>query len=284
MTWTSVFPKMRLQQSELPRYSHRTGHSYQLLKVLYLYLFSLVLIGCQYQTVGKEAVDTSTEKAIAYLHHEYNPTVGLIRESPETAPDKHWLMTDNWLAAIALDRVNDTEFAAHIYTTLEPYEQLHHGLIEAIVGADIAWPPRTPFQEEVKPGIWLETRNQNIMEDWSTYADLALYRALDLHNEGRSAESRQQYNAAIQQFDGVGFADQAFDNRYATYKLALAIYVGGTIGAPIDQEIVTALLSKQHQDSGGFSALYDETGKPIGDSNTETTAYALLALSLLQQK
>lgn len=284
MNWTSIFPKMRLQQSQLLRYSHRTGHGYQLLKVLCLCLFSLVLIGCQYQTVGKEVVDTSTEKAIAYLHHEYNSRVGLIRESPETAPDKHWLMTDNWLAAIALDRVNDTEFAAHIHATLETYGQLQHGLIEAIAGVDIAWPPRAPFPEEVKPGIWLEMRNQQVMEDWSTYADLALYRALDLYNEGRIAASRQQYSAATQQFNGVGFADQAFDNRYATYKLALAIYVAGTIGAPIDPEMVTALLSKQHQDSGGFSALYDETSKPIGDSNTETTAYALLALSILQQK
>lgn len=170
-----------------------------------------------------------------------------------------------------------------IQATIEIYGHAQHGLIESLVGVDIAWPPRTPFQEKVKPGIWLETRNQQVMEDWSMYADLALYRALDLCNEGRSAERRQQYNAAIQQFTGVGFADQAFDNRYATYKLALAIYVAGTIGAPIDQEIVTALLSNQHQDSAGFSALYDETGKPIGNSNTETTAYALLALSILQQ-
>jgi hypothetical protein len=271
------------QGTTLLRQSNQTGPGYKPLKLLCLCLFSLALIACQYQVVGNDAVDTITEKAITYLHHEYNPALGLIRESPETAPDKHWLMTDNWLAATALDRVHDTEFAAHIQATLQTYGYLQHGLIEAITGTDIAWPPRTHVYVKIKPNIWLETRNQQIMEDWSTYADLALYRALDLYNEGRIAESRQQYKAAMQRFDGIGFADQAFDGRYATYKLALAIYVAGTIGVSIDPAIVTALLSKQHQVSGGFSALYDETGNPIGDSNTETTSYALLALSIPQE-
>ena len=274
-----------MQQSQLIQPPGSTTHVYQQLPLVLLCLYCLAPVACQNKPlVKKETVNNAIERAVGYLHHEYNPTVALIRESPETAPDKHWLMTDNWLAAITLDRVNDTEFAAHIHATLETYGQLQHGLIEAIVGVDIGWPPRAPFPEEVKSGIWLETRNQQVMEDWSTYADLALYRALDLYNEGRIAESRQQYKAAIQQFDGFGFADQAFDGRYTTYKLALAIYIAGTIGVPIDPKIVSALLSKQYQNSGGFSALYDETGKPIGDSNTETTAYALLALSILQQK
>lgn len=267
-----------MQQQSWSKQRHR------LLRFFLFCLYSLTLIGCLSQpVVNQKSVETAIAGAVAYLHHEYNPTLGLIRESPETAPDKHWLMTDNWLAATALYRVNDTEFAAQIQATLKTYGNLQHGLIEAITGTDIAWPPRTHFPKEVKPNVWLETRDQQVMEDWSTYADLAFYRALDLYNEGRIAESRQQYKATIKQFTGVGFADQAFDGRYATYKLALAIYVAGTIGAPIDAAIVTAFLSKQHQDSGGFSALYDETGKPIGDSNTETTSYALLALSILRE-
>lgn len=248
-------------------------------------LYSLTLIGCLSQpVVNQKSVETAIADAVAYLHHEYNPTAGLIRESPETAPDKHWLMTDNWLAATALHRVHDTEFADHIQATLETYGNTQHGLIEALVGVDIAWPPRTHLHEEINPGIWLETRNQQVMADWSTYADLALYRALDLYNEGKITESRQQYDITMAQFKDGGFADHAFDGRYATYKLALAIYVAGTIGAPIDPTMVSTLLSKQNKDSGGFSALYDETGKSIGDSNTETTSYALLALSILQQK
>ncbi len=275
---------MILRQSKLGKEPGWTYHGYQLPSIMLLLLCGLGLTACQNQRVETSTIDIAIKKSIAYLHHEYNPTLGLIRESPKTAPNKHWLMTDNWLAATALSRVNDDEFATKIHNQLQQYGSLEHGLIEALLGADITWPLRTPSQVEIEPGIWLEIRNQQVMEDWHSYTDLALYRALDLYNEGRIAESRQQYETIIRQFRGVGFADQAIDGRYTTYKLALAIYVAGTIDAPIDPKIVTELLSKQDRDTGGFSTLYDEAGRQIGDSNTETTAYALLALSIVQSE
>jgi hypothetical protein len=88
-------------------------------------------------------------------------------------------------------------------------------------------------------------------------------------------------------FDGVGFADKAYRSAeghglYATYKLALALYVADAIGEAPDEAILDALLSKQDP-SGGFTSLYDDEGRPQGDTNTETTSYALLALGRLQE-
>ena len=234
-------------------------------------------------TVDAATIDAAIHKAVIYLHHEYTPELALLRESPETAPNKHWLMTDNWLAATALSRIGETQFATQLCEAIKNYGLLPHGLVEAIAGYNIQWPPRTERREQPVPGVWREIRDQEEMLDWNEYSDLALYGALYHHNQGHLIESYLLYKDTIKLFDGVGFADkvQAAEGNYTTYKLALAVYVAGQLGKPVDKTILQVLLDKQLL-SGGFSALYDEAGQPINDSNTETTAYALLALSVLQ--
>jgi hypothetical protein len=91
-------------------------------------------------------------------------------------------------------------------------------------------------------------------------------------------------------FDGIGFADVAFqsDGKHATYKLALAISVAKAIGEEPDPDALRALLIKQAPPgasemgrayAGGFHARYRSDEEPVGDPNTETTAYAMLALT-----
>jgi hypothetical protein len=214
---------------------------------------------------------------------EYNPTIGLIRESPVTAPDYYWLATDNWLAALAL-RADDAELADAILRTIQEYGGAQHGVIEALSGETIAWPPYVERQYQVsQQGVWAERRDRGARyEDWAAYSDLALYGALNAYHQGRTDEARKRYKQALAKFDGVGFADKAWqvDGLYATYKLALALYVGKQIGEPPAGTMLLALLSKQRA-SGGFTTLYDRTGAPKGDPNTETTAYSLLALQQL---
>lgn len=96
-------------------------------------------------------VEVAIHRVILYLHHEYDPAVGLLRKSPITSQ--------------ALSCVGDSTLAAQLRAPMTPYGSFRHGLIEALVGAAITWPPQTPAQVELKPGIWLERRDQQPMTD-----------------------------------------------------------------------------------------------------------------------
>jgi hypothetical protein len=96
-------------------------------------------------------------------------------------------------------------------------------------------------------------------------------------------------------WNGKGFADKVYADScekgeclYETYKLGLALYVARVIGEPRPAAILEALLDKQAPPQatcdgqpcgGGFYTKYDATGQPRGDTNTETTAHAILGLA-----
>jgi hypothetical protein len=151
------------------------------------------------------------KEGIACLEHEYDPEVHLLRESPMIAPNIHWLMNDNWLAANVLYILGKTELATELCAEIKKYNPLRHGLIEALAGEGIDWPPQAHITETVASGINSEQRSGGVMKDWDTYADLALYGALEQYNEGNINESRSIYREAIELFDGVGFDDVTFD-------------------------------------------------------------------------
>jgi hypothetical protein len=221
------------------------------------------------------------ENGLSFLHSQYNPDLRLLRESPVVAPDRHWLATDNRLASAALRAAGDP-LADEVVLALAEYGgsfgAIRHGVIEALAGARIAWPPRTHTHRELLPGVWHEERITGApMEDWADYADLALYGALEAWNRGDAAEAHSRYTKAMALFDGIGFDDAAADTHYATYKLALALLVARRLHEPDRPDLLAALLAKQDE-SGGFVTLYNRQGAPEGDANTETTAYALLAL------
>lgn len=240
--------------------------------------------------LAKQAVplrlEPAQQAAVAYLLAQYNDRLGLLRESPVTAPERHWLATDNQLAAWALAAAGQAQMARRLQGRIDRLGEgagARHGLIEALTGAAIVWPPHVETQREIAPGIWQESRSTGpVYADWQTYADLALYAALESFNRGEAEQAQAVYSQALAQFDGTGFADKAFavDGFYATYKLALALLVGARLQQPPDPLLLQALLTKQTP-TGGFTALYTGAGQPVGDSNTETTAYALLALAAL---
>jgi len=152
-------------------------------------------------------------------------------------------------------------------------------VIEALTGEPIAWPPRTHTHSELLPGVWHEERITGApMLDWADYADLALYGALEAWNRGDADEAHSRYAEAMTLFDGIGFDDAATDTHYATYKLALALFVGKRLNEDARPDLLAALLAKQDE-TGGFVTLYNRQGAPEGDANTETTSYALLALT-----
>jgi len=85
----------------------------------------------------------------------------------------------------------------------------------------------------------------------------------------------------MQMWDGMGFNDRVVEEqqRYATYKLALALVAAKKVGErpSAHEAIVERLLAQQSKD-GGWITDYDRNGKPIGVANVETTSLAVLAL------
>lgn len=241
---------------------------------------------------ASSSASVPVHQALAYLQKQYDPQVGLLRESPTTAPYKYWLATDNLVAWYALRPTGSYTLTDEIAATFDRYGIPTHGLIEILNGQIKPWPPYVETQQQVatigSAEVWIETRTAGAQDqDWAEYADLALYAALNVGNRGQSAEAHRLYRDAMQLFDGVGFADRAFRAAgvYTTYKLALAIYVAQVLSEPVDTRLWSSLYTKQASTSapaayiGGFYALYDRQGRPLNDPNTETTAYALLALS-----
>ncbi|GIV73529.1 hypothetical protein [Caldilinea sp.] len=232
-------------------------------------------------------LEPAIQGGLRFLRGQYNPDLGLLRESTQVAYHRHWLATDNRLAIYALSAANDG-LADRLQQRMADFQVPPHGLIEALVGQDVAWPPRTETQTKIAvygtDEIWHEHRQTGSRyEDWPQYADLALYAALDAYNQNHLELAHQRYMQAMNLFDGVGFADKAHgaSGLYATYKLALALYVGAKLQQPPDHRLLEALLARQDS-SGGFITLYNAQGSQ-GDANTETASYALLALTALRQ-
>lgn len=238
------------------------------------------VLGLAVGDADEPVASTAVDSAVTFLHAQYDAATCLLRESPITASDRHWLATDNWLAVLALRSAGESDLAQRLDATLTQYEAGTHGMIEALTGAPIAWPPRTPVQREVAPSIWAEERSGNEMEDWREYADLAFYGAIAAANSGEMEDAQSIYDDTLRMFDGDGFADKAFDGRYATYKLALALLAAQRIGIAPDAALQSRLSAQQGAD-GGFIAHYTADG-PVGDANTETTSYAILALTGLR--
>jgi hypothetical protein len=225
----------------------------------------------------------SIQHGLAFLKDRYNPSLGLLNESPHVAPNTYWLTNDNALAAYALAQLGQTDLSAALDASLQSFGFPTNGLVEVIWGLPISFPPyvsRKVMISQAGPNqVWQEFHDQGSrFEDWAEYSDLSLLGALNSHVQGRLDASLSTYSRALAQFDGIGFHDKAFDGKYSTYKLALALYVGATIHAPIPNgDRLLQILQAMQSANGGFVTHYRDSSRPEGDANTETTTYALLA-------
>ena len=105
--------------------------------------------------------------------------------------------------------------------------------------------------------------------------------------EGDYNNSNRTYNLGNETWDGVGFKDTAYNAiiGYDTFKLALYILASKTLNRPYDMVAYNNLLSCQLTsgvgglaDAGGFASYYYGKGVTNNQTNTETTALAILAL------
>ena len=227
------------------------------------------------------------QNGLDYLEVQINPELGLLREAPIAAPNKYWLTNDNSLAAYTFDQFGRTEPRDIIIQSINQYDSHENNFIEVVMGHVVDMPPRIPEAVLItKIGdadIWTEKHESDSRyEDWQEYANLGFMMVLNSVNQDNVNLAQEQVLTTMQMFDGKGFRDKAYNESYETYKLALAIYAASKCKVELqDGEKILEILLKMQDKNGGFHTHYDENLNPMGDTNTETTSFALLALKFL---
>ena len=270
-------------------------------RVICLALLVSTLVGltapsaCRSSQSASPEMAKSTQRMESYLLASYDSALGLVRESPNANPNVYWLYSDNYLVSLALKEA-EPDIASAIVQAIGGY-QFRPSERWAVLGGQAV--PDDLFAMGVIPATIARQESREVrseipsplfhMDDWQDYADRLLLAATNASNKGDRKEARRLFEKAQGMFDGLGFKDRAFRERgyYDTYKLALYLIAAGGVGmnTPQKQEIVNLLLSLQEKDTasnryGGVYTEYDGSGKPLphSDTNTETTALALLAL------
>ncbi len=233
-------------------------------------------------------VSPITQNGLDYLRSQINTEIWLLREAPEVAPNIYWITNDNSLAGYVFYLYGYTDISKNIQNSIQEYGSINNNFIEVVYGKVIDFPPSIAEPVLVnsinQAEVWNELHDSGpVFEDWQEYANLGFMGALNYNSLGDFDLARDQVKQTMQMFNGIGFHDKSFDGNYETYKLALALYSANKIGVELDNsKELTELLIKMQNENGGFHTHYDENLEPLGDTNTETTAFALLALGVFE--
>jgi hypothetical protein len=221
------------------------------------------------------------ERGREFLVKLLDPALDLL---PEYAGAKvYWLWHDNGFAAKMLSASNP-EISRRIKAAIDrEHVDRTDNKVELLFGES---PNILPFRHyELKyvrrvgeKLIRTEIATDREMTGWSSYADLLLLASLA---EKDPAAARRHWDAALAMWDGTGFLDPAArqDNRYATYKLGIALIAARRLAqrSDIPRGLVDRLQRLQ-ADHGGWVTDYLRDGTPIGEANVETTCMAMLGL------
>ncbi len=250
-----------------------------------LLLLACSLVGCTAQRAAPAeplaAFQPYLGRSLSYLARQVDAT-GLLHAAAGEEAARHWLAPDNRLALWAFETAHAPETAAKLRTAMAALPAAGHGLIEAMQGEAIPWPPHAPVQQEVQPGIWAETYDGEMIADWENDCYFDIIAALAAWNGGDKGEAQRLYTEAMGKFDAEGCRRPGSPASYRTRDLALAIFAGARIGAPVDRSRIDTLLALQAP-SGGFTTEYTTAG-PVGATTTADTAYAALALMAVRQE
>jgi hypothetical protein len=232
--------------------------------------------------------------AVNYLERNYNATIGLVHESPDSSTfrNTYWVYSDNFLAQIALatyDPKNVTlvNISQNISRTIAHYTYGQPDLVnQYLVLATSLFPFNATknFILASTNGATIKTtiNNQTGKLDPRSYADIAFLEAIAYHKKGEDQNALTVYHEGLVTWDGFGFKDNAFNGTYATYKDALYILASKILNQPYNPDAFQNLLNSQlvnGVDNGGFATSYTGNGTAASGSNTETTSLAILALS-----
>jgi len=244
------------------------------------------------QSGGNYTVTEEVGKAASYLAKNYDRTVGLVPETPDSCV--FWLYSDNFLAATALLQYGHAHgnatlatIAANILTSLSKYQRQLDGAgnqYALLISSPCEVNSSHDYTVSVSHGVQIKATLNNGTGELSDhhYADVAFLKAICFAQPGGNlTQASQEYALGRNLFDGTGFKDLPYNEtgQYQTYKLALFIYASAVLKQPVNGTALSTLLSMQAQD-GGFYTGYDVDHSHAGTlTNTETTSLAILALS-----
>ncbi len=222
-----------------------------------------------------------------FLYKQFDQNRGLLKASEITEAEVCYLMTDNYLALLALSKIGDQGgLIPTISKSLSDFNPPRHGVIEILAGETVTWPPHGSDTYHYENNVKSESRpeHNDVMLDWQQYADLGMYGAILASNMGDYDGAVRQYQETMQMWTPNGFADIVHKkdpkNLFTNYKTALALITEKTLGFEPDQAKIELLLKMQNG-NGGFVSMSELANeiRPIGDANVETTSLSLLALS-----
>lgn len=225
-----------------------------------------------------------------FLAKQYDPDIGLVRESPNANPNLFFVWSDNYLVSLALD---DLDLATRVASYNVPGLDKYRVLAGDPVDPDCFAIASTQLVVEIRGDKTIKTEQPDpsapMLSDWESYADLLLLSSINYVNLNNKERALEAFEAALAMYDGVGFQDKAFQasQEYATYKLALCIIAASHLKVSRAEihDMVRSIISLQALDVssnryGGIYTEYDSTLSPLShtDTNTETTALCMLAL------
>jgi len=266
------------------------------LVILSLFAVSFLSIVTVQPTCASPTFQVHIARAVNYLVKRFNPAVDLIYESDDPGDhwlrgqfdnfkwrysQTYWLYSDNLFTAYALEPFR-VDIANRIRHALQRYRIPPSGLFEVVIGEQI--PTIRNAVNHIVEGsseyVIVARRHDSPIISYGLYADLICYRSLQLFLQGRTYEAHRSFRQAISLWTGKGLDDWSYrlvDGFHSNQKLALLLYTSKVLGLRFAAyaEMERHLWSMQQGD-GGLAALSDGEGKPMGSSNTETTALGLL--------
>jgi len=278
--------------------------------ILLIMLFSPFLLGsaiatpASAQPVSSSHLEQKTQAACSFLESLYNPSLGLVRSTPNSSI--YYVASDNLLVVNAISSCDPTTSQAINQSISSCCDGGYNKMHEALFGERIHLPINTAAIHRVAnstegilfKGVSPATAGGNYTVLWEihdatarfpdcTYADVTVYTALELRLEGNTTGAQHEMDCLTSMFDGKGIVDEAYkagsageDGIYQTYKLALYLYalqkISGTYFYGEEN------LFRLQGPDGGFHSGYDQIGTYAGtEENAETTAIAMIAISSL---
>ena len=241
-------------------------------------------------------VRSSIQRACSFLLSLYNNTQHLVRDTPLS--HTYYVSSDNLLAQAALARC-DPVLSQSINTAIGQNPCCNKGndlMHEAILGTQIPLPIHNATTTNVsiywQPGtgntILYENHNGSGILLLSSYADIAVYTALEQDRSGNHTGTSQTVQVLNNMWDANGLVDNAFKNGkegeagvYQTFKDALYLLILLETSQAMPANLEQKILDMQGPD-GGFNTGYYPNETYAGRfENAETTSIVMLALEAL---
>ena len=229
----------------------------------------------------RDSVETDEERLmVEFLMRQYNPTLGLLEESPHIGAGRFFVQADAYLAGL------DTSWYGECYH-LEPSP--HWRVLRDRVSLpeeEIMWGVKLL---DLGGGVHSYQPDADTVMPLGVWADRLLLAALSAKFSGNHVGEDELLAQARDMWDGKCLQDEYYRSHERahgypaceTFKTALYYHLTG------DEDALAILRKMQETDPtspnyGGIYNLYDQNGDrfPPGviDANTETTAVVLLTV------